>query len=713
MSIRMPGSRIRVVLSVIGFCLLAVGAWTMLPQGAVAGPKDGDTGILEKMAAVEGTVDLDLDLNRLNGKGAKSRNNKLHLNASSDTFFTSVVFNDEFRGLLPGTLSLTAKNSIPLPSRLGESANNLVVESLPFGDSHFSMVVRDGKSGFVFFNVEGHEYEYVPSTHTLNIHSGRLLLSDEFAAELNRAGDTKSVVGTINISTKLNPIEVTHVFQGETQDSYLPPTQNPQAGNVPGPDVVVGQLTGLAQFGASSGTQVGLAVGTDSCNYGTVPLNWFANPNNDHPVIPQNLYRMSANGDRMEQIGQSQVKHAFTALQQNFCALGCVSTASTTLGSGCSDPYDAGLNSGPNLGSKAWINPFTGFYPTNQTTNNNHTGHSHNGTTHRILTEVANLNTTLNPGATYFTEAQYVTPHEYAHCQANPTQCNMYNNASYRQYTVTGTTCASGSSNCYTFSPVSATVRMKPAIEAWTGATLVPIQPAPGVDGIGVVGYKVTNPSAGVWHYEYAVYNQNLDRGIQSFSVPLGNGITLSNVGFYGPPQHPASANDGTPGNLGFASTAWSQSQSGSAMTWSSETFAVNQNANAIRWGTMYNFRFDSNRPPQTVNATLGFYKTGGPINVQVQGPTPAVVNNVTVGGRVLTASGQGVAGANVFLENSVGGLLAIATTNSFGFYSFSNVPAGATYIIEVPSKRYDFPPQNLQVNGNLSDVNFVDTSGQ
>ena len=34
--------------------------------------------------------------------------------------------------------------------------------------------------------------------------------------------------------------------------------------------------------------------------------------------------------------------------------------------------------------------------------------------------EVSDLNTTLNPGATYFAEAQYVTPHEYVWCQAHP-----------------------------------------------------------------------------------------------------------------------------------------------------------------------------------------------------------------------------------------------------------------------------------------------------
>jgi hypothetical protein len=58
-------------------------------------------------------------------------------------------------------------------------------------------------------------------------------------------------------------------------------------------------------------------------------------------------------------------------------------------------------------------------------------------------------------------------------------------------------------------------------------------------------------------------------------------------------------------------------------LSWSSETFAQNQNANALRWGTLYNFRFDSNRPPRAANATVGFYKTGAPITVAIQAPTP------------------------------------------------------------------------------------------
>ena len=67
-----------------------------------------------------------------------------------------------------------------------------------------------------------------------------------------------------------------------------------------------------------------------------------------------------------------------------------------------------------------------------------HTNHTHTGTSHRLLVDVGDLNTTLNPGATYYAEAQTVTPHEYVWCQAHAGQCNMDNNVSYRQFSVTG-----------------------------------------------------------------------------------------------------------------------------------------------------------------------------------------------------------------------------------------------------------------------------------
>jgi hypothetical protein len=381
--------------------------------------------------------------------------------------------------------------------------------------------------------------------------------------------------------------------------------------------VIVGDLPNLEQFG-SAGTQVGLAVATTSCNNGDQPLDWFQLPNTDHPVIPQNLYRMSGgtdNTERFEQIGQSWLKHAFFALEDDACNFGCDTSGCITgsqLCPGCSDPYSANLNGNQNqIGSRAWVNPFTGNFPSNA---NDHSGHSHNGVSHRILVEVDDLNTTLNQGASYFVEAQYATPHEYAWCQTHPTECNMFNNASYRKYIVSGTT-------NFTFTPDGSTARMQPAIRAWTGATVNQIEPDPGNDGIWLMGYKVTNPSAGVWHYEYALYNENLDRAIQSFSVPLGAGVNVTNIGFHAPPQEPGWPNDGTQNNQGYSSTPWTTTQTVDSLTWNCETFAANQNANAIRWGTLYNFRFDADQPPQAANATVDFFKRGAFITVAIQAP--------------------------------------------------------------------------------------------
>jgi hypothetical protein len=683
--------------------LFSNGSGNLLTRPNQTGP-GGNTGTLEKMIVASGSVAMELNLNRLNGTGAKdSRSSGLRFDVEANSFFTVLVFNGELRGPLPSAMGLIPQNSVALPAKLNASYQQLVIENMSWGGP-FELVVRDGKTGFVFFNIEGHTFDYDANGHLLNIQMGRMLLSKEFAAELGRPSDAGSVVGQISISATMRPIEISQIVDGDVKSDVMPSIRNPESGSTPGPDVIVGDLSGLAQFGSSSGTQVGLAVGTDSCNFGVENLHWFQTPDNDHPVIPQNLYRMSGgatNDERFEQIGQSNVKHAFTALTNNICNLGCNGVGGANLGSGCSDPYSAGLNAGPNLGSRAWINPFTGAYPRGDsaTPPNSHTGHTHTGPSHRILTEINDLIPAMNPGATYYAESQYVTPHEYVWCQSHAGQCNMYNNVSYRKYSVTN------SASPFTFASAGSTVRTKAAINAWTGATLAGIEPDPGNDGIGMVGYKVTNPSPGVWHYEYAVYNQNIDRAIQSFSVPLGAGVTLSNIGFHAPPQQPGWAADGTVGNAGFSSTPWAQSQAGGAMTWSSETFAVNQNANAIRWGTLYNFRFDSNRPPTAMNATVGFFKTGAPITVQIQGPSPLA--SVSVSGRVTNSTGRAVYLAQVSITDASNNTR-IAITNPFGYYSFSNVAAGATYTISVRAKRYTFTPQMMLVNNNLTNVDFV-----
>src|SRR5439155_15988202 len=79
---------------------------------------------------------------------------------------------------------------------------------------------------------------------------------------------------------------------------------------------------------------------------------------------------------------------------------------------------------------------------------------------------------------------------------------------------------------------------------------------------------------------------------------------------------------DGTFNDQGYSSAPWTvELGDGSALTWSSETIDQNPNANAIRWGTMYNFRFDSSAAPTVSEATIGFFTTGSPVTVDVVAP--------------------------------------------------------------------------------------------
>ena len=604
---------------------------------------DAPTGTFQKMIVQNGSVIINLDLNRLNGTNSMpGKPATLNFAVAANSFLPVLVFNDVLRGLAPGSIALVPERVPALPGPLGGSLKRLVVQKLPSGQG-FDLAVRDSNTGFTFFNIQGHQYDYDAAAQSLTIRNGRLLISKEFAKTLGPS-DAGSVIGTISIGATMQPIEITQIANGQPQSVVLPPLQHAVGPNtpavVPGPDVIVGDVEDVAQQG-NNATQVGLAIGTDSCNNGDQPVDWFALPQTDHPVVPQNLYRMSGganNTERFEQIGQSWLKHTFFALEDFVC--GNCNTSGCETGShlcpGCSDPYTSGLNGDQDsIGSRAWVNPFTGSFPPGPFGGpggpDDHTGHSHDGVAHRILVNMTDLNTQQNTGATYFGEATYVSPHEYTWCQSHPGQCNMFNNYSYRKFSVSG-----GPTNFF-FAPVGSTVRMQPAIQAWgpTGATVTQVEPDPGNDGIWFIGYKATNPSAGVWHYEYALFNMNLDRAIQSFSVPLGPGVNVSNLGFHAPPQHPGWAHDGTQGDAGYSSAPWTVTQAADSITWKTETFAQNQNANAIRWGTLYNFRFDADQPPQSANATVGFFKTGSPVMVAIQAPaggspTPSPTSTAT-----------------------------------------------------------------------------------
>ncbi|MDX2130644.1 MAG: hypothetical protein SFY69_01170 [Planctomycetota bacterium] len=374
-----------------------------------------------------------------------------------------------------------------------------------------------------------------------------------------------------------------------------------------GPDVIVGDLHEITRWG--SGTSNGVpvqaySVGTISCNAGDTPLLWIASTN-QHPVISGNMYRLVPATGRFEQIGQSWLKHGFTALQGDVCYTDCAAYPNgTRLGVHCSDPYGAGLNGDQGrLGPKWEVNAATGAYPYP------YTNSSGSGTIFkRLQVPTADLQT---PGALYFVSAMYIAPDDAA-------AGNGLNNASYRRATI----------DSVTFAPalVGTTQRTRPAIFAWKDHGLGANQPDPDVfitsvdvpgDGRFYVAAKATDLGGGRWRYRYSVQNLNSHRSAQSLSIPLPNVQTSSvtNVVFDDVDYH-----SGEP----FSLTNWTPSTTSTAQTWASQTFAQNPNANALRWDTIYSYEFECAVPPASGNATIGLFRTGSPSSVTISTVIPS-----------------------------------------------------------------------------------------
>jgi len=193
-------------------------------QPARRGFDQGETGTLQKMIVQSGSVTMQLDLNRLNGIGfALARPATLQFTVAANSFFTILVFNDLLRGPDHGSMALVPQNSAPaLPVSLGASIRQLVVEKLS-SDAGFDLAVRDGKTGFTFFNIDGGQYDYDANAQLLSITGGRLLVSKELAESLGRPADADAGAGEISIGATMQPIETMQLDQnGDVKSGPFP-----------------------------------------------------------------------------------------------------------------------------------------------------------------------------------------------------------------------------------------------------------------------------------------------------------------------------------------------------------------------------------------------------------------------------------------------------------------------------------------------------------
>ncbi len=418
---------------------------------------------------------------------------------------------------------------------------------------------------------------------------------------------------------------------------------------VPGPDAVldisdVGNFTPVGAYDA-------FTMGAYVANVGSASMQYTMCPN-PHPVFGANLYRYSTvNGvGHFEQVGQSWLKHTAVAVQ--IAQVCTCQTGSFGLHPGCADLYSAGFQTNQGqLGPRYQINPFTGAFPAACPP------HPSGGNLGRL--EVALSDLTLAAGGAsaptrYFLEGQVIANDEAIYTDAmHPIPDHGNNNASNREVTLTGTAAD------YTIALYAAggiTQRGTPGIDRWKQIDPSVTETITDVPGEGRFYVSSKTTSLGVvggtamWHYEFAVFNLNSDRCAGAFTVPLPGGAQVTNTGFHAVLYR---GGDGV-GNASVDGTPWAAVTTPTGVTWSTQAYAANPNANAVRWSTVYNFRFDSTAAPVASGSVmLGLWKPGIPTSItavaQVPGCSapvfmtqPASAVACPTGSAVFTASASG-----------------------------------------------------------------------
>ncbi len=358
-----------------------------------------------------------------------------------------------------------------------------------------------------------------------------------------------------------------------------------------------------------------------------------------------------------------------------------------TLEAGCKDIYQVCENGIQGwLGPRSQINPATGVWPIGGLGSETYCNPASSGGKIACQLQIAAVDFEEEfADARFFLEQQVITPDEWP-------GTTWINNVSYKEATIgaCAPTLCTGFDPCgddRACTPVGSCIHpinvpatnpieancQDAAIYAWgslvSGVEYDEIQ-VPN-DGLLILAAKVTSAGIFGYDYEYAVYNMNSDRAVRSFKLTFSDPTTVrcNRIAFHDVDYHsgeprpvPCStartcacsggANDtlycdeqadcpgGSCSGLVVDGTDWTWSVCTptlppadppmlTELEWKTDLYSDNANANALRWGTLYNFRFRSLREPQPggVPAILGLFKPGTPTErpVTTIGPKPGL----------------------------------------------------------------------------------------
>lgn len=362
-----------------------------------------------------------------------------------------------------------------------------------------------------------------------------------------------------------------------------------------GPDIVHHNLLSTTNWGAVAGVRA-YSVGSETCNIGDADVDWI---NRGTPAHAWNIYRL--HDGRLTQVGMSFARRFCCAIATSGCGMTCNGNSGDVLGVGCRDVSGASFaGSQTALSPRSSIDAFAGIFL-------DFPARTGDAIFRRLQAAETDLDPALNPGALYFLEGVYVGTDDAV-------AGNALNNAGHRRFTV-----APG----FMIQPTGVIEPELPAISTWRANGMGVGVPDPRVQDVIVdvpgegrfhVASKVTELAPMRFLYDYAVFNLNSDRAAGSFAVHVAPNVLIENAGFHAPAYHSDEVYDNTP---------WEFDTPGGLRWSSTQTYGENPNANALRWGTMYNFWFESNRHPTLGSASLGLFKPHTPqsVSFNVQAP--------------------------------------------------------------------------------------------
>jgi hypothetical protein len=298
-----------------------------------------------------------------------------------------------------------------------------------------------------------------------------------------------------------------------------------------------------------------------------------------------NLYRTV--NDRIEQIGRSDVKHAFFSGNTGPC--GC--QADQVLFNDCTDVYGASTNShrkflAPRDEVEASAGMWTGTGshfdgpPPDDLRGHDEPDHA-DQFEHRLSAAVADLE---QPGAEYRVEAWYLVKDDV----------DIFNSMGHRVVTPTfdGT---------WAFPFADLGLTRGSVLDTWIDPLALPphsanvtITTLPDEGQLQLVAKASVLPS-GIYHYEYALMNFDFDRQIARFTVPLPPGA----------PEPPFVQNAWFGDGDSLTANDWTVSVSAAEISWEAPA------GEGLDWGTLFSFSFEVNAEPDGLETSLEALEAG------------------------------------------------------------------------------------------------------